>query len=85
MFAVNSNLVRRLSAKVPSTYVCALLRSAEKAAPNEPIGDITIEQTPYFDMSDDQEFARVLTVLLEDHDKIEKRPDRDLDDDPLWH
>lgn len=79
VFAVDSFSVRRLSARIPSAYICTLLQSVKKAAPDEPDGEITLEQTPYFDLSNDQELENILTVLLEDEAKRMKQPELDSD------
>lgn len=60
--------MRRLSSKVPSSYIRSLLQSTKKAASDEPLGDITIEQTPYFDVTDDEDFASLVTLMLEDEE-----------------
>lgn len=62
-YAVDSFSVRRLSARIPSTYICTLLRSTKKAAPNEPVGEITVGQTPYYNLSDDQELESILARI----------------------
>ena len=43
VFAVNSSWVPRLSARVPSAYICALLQIANKAASGELVEEITVE------------------------------------------
>ena len=60
-----------MSARIPSAYTRTLLQATEKVAPNEPDGDITVEQTSYFDLSNEEEFESVLVALLEDEDKRE--------------
>ncbi|MCJ1264757.1 hypothetical protein MMC22_004632 [Lobaria immixta] len=66
VFAVDSFLVRRLSARIPSTYIRCLLHSTENAAPDELDGEISVEQTPYFDISNAQGLEEIVAVLLED-------------------
>lgn len=75
MFAVDSFSVRRLSARVPRAYIRSLLRSAKRPSANEPKCNITVEQTPYFDISNDQDLATVLAMLSEDDDNIVKGSD----------
>lgn len=68
-----------MSARVPSLYICTLLQLTKKAAPDEPVGEILIEQTPYFDLSNDQELESILALLLEDEAKRKKPPELDSD------
>lgn len=75
MFAVDSFSVRRLSARVPRAYIRRLLRTAKRTSANESKGNITVEQTPYFDISNDQDLAIVLAMLSEDDDNIVKESD----------
>lgn len=84
VFAVDSFSVRRLSARIPSAYICTLLQLAKKAAPDELVGEITVEQTPYFDLSNDQELESVLGTLLEDEAKRIQDSDSDSDFGPAW-
>ncbi|MCJ1265271.1 hypothetical protein MMC22_005146 [Lobaria immixta] len=86
VFAVDSFLVRRLSARIPSAYICTLIQSVKKAAPEEPVGEITLEQTSYFDLSNDQELESILAVLFEDEAKRMKEPESAPDPnlDPIW-
>ncbi|MCJ1265270.1 hypothetical protein MMC22_005145 [Lobaria immixta] len=65
----------RSSARIPSAYICTLLRSAKEAAPEAPDGEITVEQTLYFDLSNDQELESLLAALLEDEVKRMKEPE----------
>lgn len=71
VFAIDSGSVRRLSARIPSAYTRTLLQATQEATPTEPEGDITVEQTSYFDLSNDKDFKSVLVALLEDEDKRE--------------
>lgn len=75
LFAVDSFSVRRLSASIPSTYICTLLQLTKNAAPNELVGHIAIEQTPYFDLSNDHELECILAALLEDEFRRAKQPE----------
>lgn len=43
------------------------------------MGDIMVEQTPYFDISNEKELAIILVLLSEDDDKIVKESDSDTD------
>ena len=64
--------MRRLSARVPSAYICALLQIANKAVSGESVEEITVEQKRYFDLSNDRGLEGLLTALLEDDDQIVK-------------
>lgn len=66
--------MRRLSATIPSAYVCALLQTANKATGGEAVDEITVQQTRYFDLSNHRDLEDLLTALLEDDDKYEKNP-----------
>ena len=70
-----------MSARISSAYICTLLQSAKEAASEAPDGEITVGQTPYFDLSNDQELGSLLAALLEDEVKRMKEPvlDSDLD------
>lgn len=67
--------MRRLSARISSAYIRTLLETANKATSSEPIDEIIVEQTRYFDLSNDRELEGVLTALLEDDDKVVKVSD----------
>lgn len=73
--------MRRLSARIPSAYVGALLQTADKPFGGEPINEIIIEQTRYFDLSNSGELEGLLAAIVEDDDKFEKDPD-DSDSNP---
>ena len=66
--------VRRLTAVVPATYIRILLKSAKKVGSDELVGNITVEQTPYFDIRDPAGLRGVFVALLEDDDKVEPWP-----------
>lgn len=70
--------MRRLSARVSSSYVHALLQAADKGTGREPVDGIIVEQTRYFDLSNDQDIGGLLTTLLEDDDKMAEQDDTEL-------
>lgn len=70
-----------MSARVSSSYVRALLEVADKGTGSEPIDGITVEQTRYFDLSDDRDIEGLLTTLLEDDDKMAESNDMDTNAD----
>ena len=77
-----------MSARIPSTYIRCLLRSTENAAPDELDGEISVEQTPYFDISNGQELEMVVAVLLEDEGlRVPEDEDKEagsVDTDSYW-
>ena len=79
VFAADSFYVRRLTAIVPATYIRILLQSTKKIGPDELIGNITVEQTPYFDIRDREGLRAVFVALFEDEDKVERGPWEDSD------
>lgn len=66
--------VRRLTAVVPATYIRILLKSAKRVGTDELVGNITVEQTPYFDIRDPAGLRGAFVALLEDEDKVEPWP-----------
>ncbi|MCJ1267481.1 hypothetical protein MMC22_007366 [Lobaria immixta] len=74
VLAADSFYVRRLTAIVPATYIRILLQSTKKIGPDELIGNITVEQTPYFDFRDPEGLRAVFVALFEDEDKVEQAP-----------
>lgn len=71
-FAIDTLYVRRLTAIVPTTYIRIPRQSARKTGPDELIGHVMVEQTPYFDVRDPAGYRCVLAGMLEDDDKVNK-------------
>lgn len=52
-------------------------------APSELIGDVTIEQTPYFDVRKRVGIKNTMTAIFEDDDKMDPLPESRSGDD-IW-